>query len=874
MVRKLKIFAGVFLALFILLYAALRFILPPVLSTNCVSLLLSDLISKKTGAEVNFYGQKISISEFINVKIFLPEIMYKDKNKTLILNGFKADLNPFKIRNSKINLKKLYFETGKTKAENKNKNEKSLFSRIDLAELPELYIDSAVVKISSVNEEKTLARILIDNFSVAAEDNGKTASFNLLLKSDYMFEDVKIDKKSKFFILKDGIYTNGFTVYFKNSSAYLQGKILDVNGESDFLAKGNNLPVYDIEKGFLLYLKQLNNKKLFIENFKDFGGKLDLNLNFKGKKIFGKAIFHKLCAATVPLNIPLHFNKVVFNFENKTVNMNAKGTFGGEAAFTDFYLTGLFTPQLEISGSVKSSVTNNFAKKYIEGLAVKGNADLSVDYLINNGVIDIIYNAEIDNGSDIFYLGSRLGLNNLKRTINAVTRKVEDTITLVNYKYTFADGLNEKEILTGTGLFNKQNGKYKIDKISLKTMDNAPVSLLGFLESRLKGGEFDGALEFDFVKSKLSGSFILKDSFFKGFEIKNAAIFTDENSVTVLGEGRFKNEIFNCIIELKNSFNDELLIHNLELYLKKYVMNSYTQKNKKQKPKMPPMQEFKPDKNITVEKLNLRLDSFVKDNLLVENLNLKGHSKDNILHFSMPDVAFAKGGLSASGLYDFNKNYGLFDFAGTDIDANTASYQVFNLKDHIKGKTGAKLKVEFFNGFETMKGTAVFYIKKGSLPQLGSKEFIIKGRRKKRPFKFSISDIIKIGKNADLNPDSNIKGYFNITNSDIENINIIMSNDSVSFFIEGNYNIKSQYSKLDIWGKYDRGIESKITIFHIPLSFIFKFVFKINEVKNKYIEKILKIPSIKTENERIFNVQLEGNLNNPKSLKLKFKSVG
>ena len=370
----------------------------------------------------------------------------------------------------------------------------------------------------------------------------------------------------------------------------------------------------------------------------------------------------------------------------------------------------------------------------------------------------------------------------------------------------------------------------------------------------------------------MNGSLILSNSRFKGFLIKEAAIFANKNTISILTNGTFKGEIYNAIIELKNSLKDNLLIYDFDIFLKSFELVRSNHKKRKFKPFF---NEIEVSRRIDVEKLKLRLDEFKKENILIKNLVLNGYVENNVLFFNMNGAKFANGILGAFGSFDFNKKCSEINFSAQNIVASIAAYQVFNIKDHIKGLAGAKLKLIFFNNFREYKGTAVFSVEKGSLTKFGSKEFFIKVSRKKQPFKFSLSKIIKIDKNAELSPEVNIKGFFNFVGPQIQDINIIAHNKLISFYIEGNYNAKTQYSKLNLWGRYERELEKNISIFHIPLSFVYKFVFKVKEQKDKYFEKLLKIPSLNNSknNQKTFSVQLEGNINDTNSLEFKFKDI-
>ena len=154
------------------------------------------------------------------------------------------------------------------------------------------------------------------------------------------------------------------------------------------------------------------------------------------------------------------------------------------------------------------------------------------------------------------YYNTSLGLSEFERTFEVTTQKTGDKISLISYSY-FANmqGFKDK-IISGYGEFNKVNGKYRLTRLYGETMKNAPVALLGFLDSRLYGGYFNGALDYDFSKNILLGSIVLENSRFKRFKIDSAAVFADKNHISILSYGNLENEPFNCDIELRNNLGE------------------------------------------------------------------------------------------------------------------------------------------------------------------------------------------------------------------------------------------------------------------------------------------------------------------------------
>ncbi len=273
--------------------------------------------------------------------------------------------------------------------------------------------------------------------------------------------------------------------------------------------------------------------------------------------------------------------------------------------------------------------------------------------------------------------------------------------------------------------------------------------------------------------------------------------------------------------------------------------------------------------------MNLKLDEFIKGQAVLKNIILSGSANNGIFRFIMPKTFFAGGELFAKGVLDFNIDGIDIDFTASNIDANIAAYQVFNIKDHFEGKTNAKLHVAGVPRLNGLKGTGSFEIKDGTVKHIGTTEFVVRRAKKKKPFKFSLSDIVKVSNKIKVDSHSDISGQFNIENNMIKNADIFVQNDLLSLYMEGDYNVDTEYAKLNLWGHYSEIAAREISVFHIPLCFITKFVFKIKETKNTYINKLKKIPAIKADNgnTKHFALFLYGNVNNPRSIKAQFRGV-
>ena len=227
--------------------------------------------------------------------------------------------------------------------------------------------------------------------------------------------------------------------------------------------------------------------------------------------------------------------------------------------------------------------------------------------------------------------------------------------------------------------------------------------------------------------------------------------------------------------------------------------------------------------------------------------------------------------MSAKGKYDVICHNSDIHFLALEIDSNEVATKIFNLPNQVEGVGFAKLHLLTKNKLNDIHAHASFAIQDGFLPRLGSKEFIFNRPTKlkkvlfflDKPIKFTLSKITNIDFSKPNVFYSDLRGSFIINNDDVDDVRIFSQSDYLSMFIEGYYNIATEIGCLCIWGRHNKVAEKKIRIFKIPLSILYRLLFKVERTKNLYRDKVKLIPSIKAEpyEEAIFRVEVDGNLN-------------
>jgi len=155
----------------------------------------------------------------------------------------------------------------------------------------------------------------------------------------------------------------------------------------------------------------------------------------------------------------------------------------------------------------------------------------------------------------------------------------------------------------------------------------------------------------------------------------------------------------------------------------------------------------------------------------------------------------------------------------------------------------------------------MFEVKEGFMPKLGDKEFMIKDT------KYKLSQITNLDlSQKDLMKDD-IKGSFDVHNSEINNINLTTWHEQSAMFLEGNYEMEKQYADMQLFWHYSKEASKGIRVFGIPVSFILKVVFRPEYSKEMYRQKLSKIPNINADDKSsvYYRIMLKGDINNNKT---------
>ena len=523
------------------LYLGVLFLLPLTINSKATVNKLESLIFNKTSIETNITGLNLKVSPRLLFILNVDSIDAKYKNVSVIdIKNLSFNYKLLQNHLSLVSAKNIYIDADSLKQFVKTTPKKKK-GKFEVKKKPEIHIQKLTYKSENIN---------IDAKNIDTKNEYITLLADI--KTPYLKEILKIGSSGTLQTVENSLRANRFKITLGNSQVFLDGDLINKDKSFNFDLKGEKLPVSELMPILLHFQKSKDPAKKFIENFRNYQGSVDIDLKFNNGSFIGKCIAHNLSANAVWFNIPLYFKEAVFNFRGKEVDSVAYGILGREKVIHTLNITDLGTPQKEVIGTMKTTLTKKF--DYVPNLTVLNYVNASLIYKIKSKKPDVYYSIDIPQNSDLIYNSFYLGLRDYKRKIYANTFKDGNNLYLKEYKYAYSDSNKENIVVSGDGFFVKINEKFTPQYLNCHTNGYAPISVTGSFGEKVKGGEFRGDLKYDFANNQVLGTFDIINAKYKEFDVEQANIGAKNGIFKITAKGRYKKEKFFAQMDTKNNF--------------------------------------------------------------------------------------------------------------------------------------------------------------------------------------------------------------------------------------------------------------------------------------------------------------------------------
>ncbi len=854
MKKFVKITFSVLLVFIIAFYLCLVFVLPPVINNKTTINKLQSLIFNKTKIETKITELNLKVSPNLTFKLNVDGIDAKQENVSVV-----------NIKNLSLHYKLLQNHLTLIKADNiiidgnylkqfKKSPSKQNKVNFKIEKIPEIHISNLIFKSDEAN-------INVKNIDTIND----IIQLKIAVDTPFLKETLRIGDSGSFKIEGNKLKADKFQIALGNSHLFLDGLLIDNNKNTDFNLNGEKFPISELMSTVLHFQKAKDPSRRFLENFKNFKGTVNIDLKINNDGIWGTSTANDFRVEDVMFNIPTYFKETVFYFNGDNATSKSEGVLGNEKVIHTVDITNLKTLNPEITGKMNTTLTKKF--NFIPDFTVLNSVNVNVEYNIKEKKPDIYVNIDIPSKSDLIYNSFYLGLRDYKRKIYANTFKDGNDLYLREYKYSYSNSAKENIVVSGDGFFVKINDVFTPQYITCRTNGYAPISVTGSFGEKVTGGDFRGDLKYDFKNNQVLGTFDIIKAKHKDFFIEKAHVVSKNGVLNITSNGLFKGEKYLAELNAKNNIYGETLIYNMKLFLDKLVFEATPNTNKKNiKIDSTKLSKKVKDFPLTINNWEIAVNEIKREAFVLKNVKLIGSLKNHIFDFNMKDLNFADGTIHAKGVYDFKDNSAKMIFEANNIDSNKVAQMSLNLKNQVEGIANAKINLNAKDMFKFLDAHCAFEIKEGFLPKLGDKEFMIENS------KYKLADIVNVDLTQKEVMQDDIKGTFDVHNTELKNINITTWHELSAIFIEGSYEMEKQYADFQIFWHYSKDAPKGVRIFGIPFGLILKVVFRPEHSKELYESKLQQIPEIRdnNKNSNYYRIRVNGDINNNKvNLELK-----
>lgn len=440
----------------------------------------------------------------------------------------------------------------------------------------------------------------------------------------------------------------------------------------------------------------------------------------------------------------------------------------------------------------------------------------------------------------------------------------------------------------GITYYNKKF--YKFDNLIVKTESPTDARIFNvlFKKPTIKHGQFTSDLR---INGKSTSPKILGDMTINGIDmpflnttIKDLSLNFDDKDILIRSKGEVLSNNVICNAVVDNKFSDTYRVRKADINLKHLDVNSLMDDLRQLELKtFNENQTVVSDSNMfnsmILDDLTLHADSVTIKNMRANNLNAKCSLNEKML-LSVDKFSFAMADGKIAGNVKLNllNNLLRLRINANNVNANELLIALFDVPNQIFGKLTGTIDLmsnvtSEKTGKETLSGKAIFTVKDGRMPKLGSMEYLL---RAGNVFKSgitgitmnSILDLVTPLKTGEF---SSIDGSISLAHGVAEKIEIHSESKDLNLFIKGKYNLVTEVADMQVLGQLSRKISTVFgTVGNVSLNSLFNRIPGVNLSENgQLVNELNKIPGIELSNKayRKFVVEIFGDINNENNVK-------
>ena len=635
------------------------------------------------------------------------------------------------------------------------------------------------------------------------------------------------------------------------------------------------------------------NLRKYVKDYEFKKGELNLNARIVNNKLTAFSDLSGISFVYLPLNMPVDIVNGRFLLRNNTLKFNKINLLADNMpVLVDGEIKDIFDKK-NFNLYFNSKPQQEFIDKYINKnqiypIKIKGDI---VYWVKLKGILDnfdLKAQVNMNKNSSLYYFGATIG-----DIENAIVVAIDSKITKGNnYKIKefsydkLVDSLSGRKtqlnMLKAWGGVQISKEDLNFDDLRIKTSHptDARIFNIIFRKPNIKQGQFTSDLKFN---GKLSDLKVLGD--FHIFETDIPFLDTTMKNIELVFKDKFimfnsKGDIIgnDIVFEgvLKNKLTIPYRIEKANFYAKNLNLNQLIDKLKVAEVDSVSTFESLEDFNlrtIIAKNFVLKADAVQLRNIHATNfeaetsLNEKGVFDVNNFRFNI-----AQGLLEGNLAYNLENNAMGINLDANSISANDLTLALFDLNNQIHGDLTGKVGLncegtDFNHCMQTLNGNAIFNVKDGKMPKLGSLEYLLKAGNlvKGGLTGLSINGIVDLLAPSKTGEFENIYGSVRIKDGVARNIEIATKGNDLNLFVSGSYNFATSIADMEVLGLLSRKISTMLgPIGNVSINTLFNIIPGVDLSKDSPIlERINKIPGVELSDKlyRKFIAEIKGNIN-------------
>lgn len=631
-----------------------------------------------------------------------------------------------------------------------------------------------------------------------------------------------------------------------------------------------------------------------VKDYKDIEGTADLSAKIVNNKIKAYTNLDNISFYYIPKKMKFSIISGNLFMNDSTVNLNKLNSkLGGMPVFINGKISNLFNnPKLNLYVNAKPSqdfIDSYVNNKMVYPIKIKGDLNMTsyvTGYLKN---LNTKSKLSLTPNSSIYYMGSTLGdvENAVEIDVNSNYSKDHIRLNSLQYDKIIQSQNNEpfkKHQLFSTGdIYLLKNNEVRLKNLKVKTQNptDAKIFNIVFKKPIMKQGIFTTDLIVNGNSKDLKAigkiNVTSVDMPFYNSTIRDISMDLKPEKIYVDLKGEILSNYVNFKGKMQNKLTPPFVVEDVKVKLKDLNIDTITDTLRDYDVESTQNQTSNAIQNLDLSQFVIRNAEVLADKVKAKNISATNFeatgslNEKMLLNIDNYKFDIAQGKVNGNSYYNLLTHQIGLKMHMENANAQMMSEALFDLKNQIYGSVTGDVDL-MCNGkshkkcMQTFQGDAYFNVVDGKMPKLGSLEYLLKaGNLLTGGFTgLSINSLIDLITPLKTGEFESISGDMHILNGIAQRIDIYSKGKDLNMYMTGAYNFTNDIADMRIFGSLSKNISNVFSkIKNASLNTLFNMIPGISSSENTqtFQHEISKIPNEKNQSNKIFTVDIYGDIN-------------